>query len=101
MYIPILIIYTPMQWFMHIYTDLWCDLPASFTNPFHAGLALLTELWKALALPAELQKALALPAALLKIKAMPSRRGNPFLASGPFAPVSPCRQGQKGQKGGM
>ena len=60
------------------------------------ALALPAELQKALALPAELQKALALPAALSKIKAMPSRRGNPFLASGPFAPVSPCQQGQKG-----
>ena len=40
-----------------------------------------------LALQAGLQKGLALLAALQQVKAMPSGRGNPFPASGPFAPA--------------
>jgi hypothetical protein len=47
--------------------DLQCNLPASFTHPFHKGFTLLAELQKASALLAELQKLLALPAALQKM----------------------------------
>ena len=48
-----------------------------------------------LALPAEPQKFLALLAALWQIKAMPSGRGNPFPASGPFAPVDRGKRAKK------
>ena len=48
-----------------------------------------------MALPAEPQKGLALPAALRQIKAMPPGRGNPFPASGPFAPVDRGKRAEK------